>query len=113
LGFGVAVAKDREKGGGNEKRPRVMLDRQALTGSREFSLFEIQLPRQDFPEAGITGFYEGDGKNTTKSTTWASSCAECIRQHLDDEQFVDLLSHLVVGALDLGANGANRIECER
>ncbi len=39
LGLGVAVAKDREKGGRNEKRPRVMLDQRALTGSREFSLF--------------------------------------------------------------------------
>ena len=37
--LGAVVAKDREKGGGNEKRPRVMLDRRALTGSREFSLF--------------------------------------------------------------------------
>ncbi len=35
----AAVAKDREKGGGNEKRPWVVLDRRALTGSREFSLF--------------------------------------------------------------------------
>lgn len=35
----ATVAKDREKGGENEKRPRVMLDRRALTGSREFSLF--------------------------------------------------------------------------
>ncbi|TWU18862.1 hypothetical protein Poly21_10290 [Allorhodopirellula heiligendammensis] len=43
LGLGAAVAKDREKRGGNEKRPRIMLDRRALTGSREFSRFEIQL----------------------------------------------------------------------
>ncbi|WP_407699835.1 restriction endonuclease subunit S [Stieleria sedimenti] len=35
----AAAWKDRENWGENEKRPRVMLDRRALTGSREFSLF--------------------------------------------------------------------------
>lgn len=39
FGLGRRGGERRRKRGENEKRPRVMLDRRALTGSREFSLF--------------------------------------------------------------------------
>ncbi len=60
--------------------------------------FSIQLPRQDFPDAGIAGVFEGDDESTTKSTTSAAMFGECIRDHLDDAQLAELLEHLGVRA---------------
>ncbi|EMI55838.1 hypothetical protein RSSM_02731 [Rhodopirellula sallentina SM41] len=57
---------------------------------------ENALPRQDFPDAGITGVFEGDDESTTKSTTPAAMFAECIRDHLDDTELAELLTRLQV-----------------